>query len=425
MSRAPTDARLDTRERRLRQRIRSEPYWRQILTGLFIGYRRLRGGGVWVARRRVAGRYVEQRIGLADDHADADGRVVFSYSQAVRLAQRIAEDENVSAAPRHHGDGWTVMDCIDHYLETELADSASKSSVSQSVRLHTRASIGPKLVRALTAEDYRRWQRQVASSPRMRRGREQTIDPDDVAAVRSRRATTNRVWGTVRAAIDYAWRAGKIPDASPEWQKVEPLSLGPTPTPRMLDEFEIRRLLHACEGDIKPLVEAALLTGARYGELCRLRVRDFSPDTRTVRIVQSKSSKTLWQPITPEGARFFERATAGRPQDAHILTRPDGKPWGKSQQARRMQAVADRAGIEDFTFKVTRATYGKLLLLATKDIELVAKALGHSSSRVTRQHYAQYLPSEVAIGIERMPSLGIADDSSPRQQGRGATHSVG
>ena len=72
-----------------------------------------------------------------------------------------------------------------------------------------------------------------------------------------------------------------------------------------------------------------------------------------------------------------------------------------------MSEAAGRAGLSDLSFKVTRATYGKLLLQVTQDIELVAKALGHSDSRITRKHYAQYLPSEVALALQKMPTLGV------------------
>ncbi len=74
---------------------------------------------------------------------------------------------------------------------------------------------------------------------------------------------------------------------------------------------------------------------------------------------------------------------------------------------RMMRALVKAAKLDDVSFKTTRATYGKLLLLATKDIEMVAKALGHSDSRITRKHYAQYLPNEVARAVASMPSLGV------------------
>ena len=72
-----------------------------------------------------------------------------------------------------------------------------------------------------------------------------------------------------------------------------------------------------------------------------------------------------------------------------------------------MAAAVEAAKLEGVSFKTARATYGKLLLVATRDLELVAKALGHSDSRITRKHYARYLPSELARGVAKLPRLGV------------------
>lgn len=137
-----------------------------------------------------------------------------------------------------------------------------------------------------------------------------------------------------------------------------------------------------------------------------------------MRIYQSKTGKTLLQPLTPEGVKFFDRVTAGRAPKEPMFVRVSGAAWTRGDVARPMREIAAAAQLEDVTFKVTRATYGKLLLLATKDIEIVAKALGHSDSRITRKHYAQYLPSEVAAGVAKLPSLGIDSGKVTRMASR-------
>src|SRR5207342_3858466 len=109
----------------------------------------------------------------------------------------------------------------------------------------------------------------------------------------------------------------------------------------------------------------------------------------------------------PEGVALFDRLTAGQPPAALVFVRADGRAWASSDVRRPMAAAAEAAQLVDVTFKTTRATYGKLLLQATRDIEMVAKALGHSDSRITRKHYAQYLPSELARAVAQLPSLGL------------------
>lgn len=409
MARQPRDHRLETREARFKLAPRKEPYWRQIIPGTFLGYYRGARGSAWLVRQRAGDRYRAQRIGTPDDHANADGDVVLSYSQAVKLATATQLEER-TPRPRHYGDGLTLDALLSVYFDAVLAGRGSEKIARQSYARHAGA-IGPRLVTALSADALRKWHRDLAAKPPTVRGKVQPFDPADQDQVRSRKATANRVLTIVKAALNFAWREDKLPaDVSPFWQKVEPFTLGDDPLPRMLEQAEITRLINACPPDLRDLVTGALMTGYRYSEGRRLLVRDFSPDHGTIRIYQSKTGKTLLQPLTPEGVKFFERVTSGRAPTETIFVRADGRQWSQSDVQKPMKAAAAAASLDDISFKVTRATYGKLLLLATRDIELVAKALGHSDSRITRKHYAQYLPSEVAAGVAMMPSLGITQD---------------
>src|SRR5262245_44082636 len=86
MARRPKDSRIETREARVRLAQRYEPYWRQVAPGLAVGYVRGARGGVWRARVAAGGAYRKGRLGLSDDHVDADGREILTYGQAVEAA---------------------------------------------------------------------------------------------------------------------------------------------------------------------------------------------------------------------------------------------------------------------------------------------------------------------------------------------------
>ena len=89
MARTVRDTNLETRTARLRLPIRSEPYWRGLERGFFLGYRRRGKGGSWIARRRNAdGGYTEHRIGTTDDLQDADGVAILGYGHAQRAARQ-------------------------------------------------------------------------------------------------------------------------------------------------------------------------------------------------------------------------------------------------------------------------------------------------------------------------------------------------
>src|SRR5262249_60035618 len=82
-----------------------------------------------------------------------------------------------------------------------------------------------------------------------------------------------------------------------------------------------------------------------YGELVRLTVNCFNPDSGTVTICKSKSGKMRHVPLTGQGAEFFQTVTAGRTGDRLMFTRASGAPWRPSNQGRFMRVACQRAGI--------------------------------------------------------------------------------
>ena len=107
---------------------------------------------------------------------------------------------------------------------------------------------------------------------------------------------------------------------------------------RYLSVTEGQRLINASDPDFRPLVEAALQTGARYGELVRLEIHDFNRDAGTIAIRRSKTGKARHVVLTDEGAEFFRQYCAGRSGSELMFHRADGAAWAKSHQARPMAA---------------------------------------------------------------------------------------
>jgi integrase len=109
---------------------------------------------------------------------------------------------------------------------------------------------------------------------------------------------------------------------------------------------EYQRLMNASEAQFRPLVQAALQTGCRYGELHALKAQDFNPESGTIHIRTSKSGKARHVILTAEGVKLFKRLTAGLGRDALILQRDDGSPWKLGLQGRRIADACARANID-------------------------------------------------------------------------------
>jgi integrase len=161
------------------------------------------------------------------------------------------------------------------------------------------------------------------------------------------------------------------------------------------------------------MAQAALETGCRYGELCRLRVADFNPDSGTLAIQQSKSGRSRHVVLTDEGAAFFRQLVADRASDDLILRRADGRAWRKANQDRFMAAACARAKIEPIGIHGLRHTWASLAVMAGVPLMVVAKNLGHADTSMVEKFYGHLAPSYIADAIRAgAPRFGFKPSST-------------
>jgi integrase len=410
------DASLETRTARTRLKVRHKPYSRLIEPGLFLCYRKLAGGpGTWAVRRYVGEgdytlenlRIADAAIVLADDYAEADGERILTFAQAQQRAKG-------GRGGRATGP-YTVGAALDDYLRLLESDGRSRQAV-QDARYRIEALIRPRLgtvrVGALTAERLRRWRDETASTAarlRTRNGEQQKYretSGDD--AGRARRATANRTWTVLRAALNHAFHDGKA-ESDLAWRKVKPFRAVDSARLAYLTILEARRLLNACDSEFRPLVAAALQTGARYGELIRCEVRDFDPDSGTLAIRQSKTGKPRRVILTSEGAALFKQLAAGRGGHELLLLRGNGEPFGKAHQTRPMIEACRRAKISPrISFHGLRHTWASHACMNGVPLLVVARNLGHSDGRMVEKHYGHLAPDYIKQAIrEHGPKFGL------------------
>ena len=139
-------------------------------------------------------------------------------------------------------------------------------------------------------------------SPAPRQNRTPRLDDD---GKRKRRDSVNRSLTTLKAALNLAFREARTPPDA-EWKRVQAFKGVVGNRTGWLTIEEVRKLIAACPDDFGRLVRAAILTGARYGELCRLTVGDFQPDSGTLFVAQSKSGKARYISLNTDARAFGE-----------------------------------------------------------------------------------------------------------------------
>jgi integrase len=417
MARTVRDSKLDSRAARTKLAARGVPYYRAIDPGLHVGYRKGKSGGKWVVRWYAGeGRYRVETIGTADDTADSDGVAVLAFAQAqeVARAKRVAHERAAKGLPAEAGGAYTVQTCLDEYLA--FLDANRKTA--RDARWRAEALIVPTLGKIvcveLTKEQIEQWRDATAkAAPRLRTKpgeaqQRREIDNTDDEQRRKRRSSANRVLTILKAALNRAWRDGKIA-SDDAWRRVEPFEEAGAARVRYLTTDECRRLINATTGEFRDLVQAALLTGCRFGELAGLQCRDFNPDSGTLHIRTSKSGKGRHVVLHEEGTALFDRLTAGRLGTELIMRKRDGNKWSRSNQFRPMNEACERAKIEPAAnFHALRHTYASHAVMNGAPMLVVAKNLGHADTRMVEKHYGHLSENYVTEAIRKAaPRFGI------------------
>jgi integrase len=418
MARTVRDSILDTRTARSRLKISGKPYYRAIDTGLHLGYRKGRTGGRWVVRWYVGDQsYKVETIGAADDVIDGDGAQILSFSQAQAAARQLYISRKREQAGLSTNTGpYTVKSCLDEYLEWMESNRKSAGDTRYRVNSMIVPELGAIECAKLTTTAIQKWLQKTAKTPprlRTKKGKTQKfrLAKDDSEAVRRRRATANRTFTVLRAALNRAWKAGKIA-SDDSWRRVDPFREADAARVRYLTIDEAKRLINASEKDFRLLVQAALATGARYGELAALTAGDFNSDSGTLHIRTSKSGKGRHVVLADEGIKIFTSLAAGKATTSPLLPKADGTPWLTAHQSRPMAEACKGAKIEpSANFHCLRHTYASHAIMNGAPLMVVAKNLGHADTRMVEKHYGHLAPSFVADAIRAAaPSFGFKVD---------------
>jgi len=427
MARTVKNAKIDTRTARTSLSKRKAPYWTSLAAGCALGYRKGAKGGSWVARYYDAETRDQftDAIGAADDALDADGSAILNFSQAQAKAREFFKRKQKELSGDYVGDdgSFTVAKALDDYFKDRIrrGSKAVEKDISKS-RVAILPELGTVEARKLTTRRIREWHDKLSTAGRTVRAgaggamkKQPPIKSDDPEVIRARRSSANRTLTILKAALNHAFHEGLLVDDT-AWRKVKPHRGVDAPVIRYLTASEAKRLVNACNPDFRQLVNAALVTGCRYGELIRMRAGDYDQAARTITVRESKSGKPRHVALAADGLVLFDKITVDKAPADLIFMRADGNAWGPSHQQRPLEWASKRAKVEpEATFHILRHTYASSLAMRGVPMGVIAAQLGHADTRMTEKHYAHLSPNYVADTVWQALPATVTPSESLKQ----------
>jgi integrase len=192
------------------------------------------------------------------------------------------------------------------------------------------------------------------------------------------KSTVNHDLTELKHILRLAFEWGYLSTDLGKFIKKFKLSEGKT---RYLELAEIQALLRECSTELKPIVQMALNTGMRLGEVLKLTWDDVDLKNRIVILVDTKNRTTRSVPIN---SVLFEVLSQIDPKQGSVFKSRLGKPYKSIHTGFR--SALQKAGIKDCTFHTLRHTFASHLAMKGISALILADLLGHKTLAMTRRY---------------------------------------
>lgn len=368
-------AKIDQSGARKKLAVRRAPHWGSVVgePRVTLGVRVTKAGQYWIARALPEGStHRFESFGLVTDEND----YLTACERAREWGRQLLAEIDTSVCK-------TVADACKLYVEDRRRVKGKATARDAELRFQRTVdehTIGKTKLDKL---------RQVA----IEKWRDALIDPKGEHKLS--KSSANRTLTSLKAALNYACDRRYVSrEREQEWASVKPFTNAGQRRTLYLDSKQRRALLDAAEGAVRNLIEAAMRTGARAGELVKLVRRDFNAETTTLRLSGKTGERTITLP--PATVAFFKGLAKDKLPGATLLTRDDGKPWAPSDWDELVRAAAEKAklprGVCLYTCRHSFIT--QVLTDGTLDLLSTARYVGTSATMIEK-HYGQLVAKHI------------------------------
>lgn len=363
---------------------RREPYWSRIQAGLYIGYRKPeQGDGSWIARRR-------SEEGKQQYHALG---TFAGYDEAVKAAAQWANAIDAGVSTK----GMTVKQACEHYvkhLSLHKGKASERDAEGRFKRLVYDGKVGKIDLSKLRTSDVTSWLAKQIDLD--------ADDAEDEDDLRRAKDSANRNLGSLKAALNLAMKDRMVAtDAG--WKTVSKFKDVGRRREAFLPAHQRKALIDACPADLRRLVTAMLLTGARPGELANANAQHFDREQGTLAL----EGKTGYRVVTLSSAAvaFFTDCIKDKIGNAPLLATEFGQRWNKDLWKKPFKTAAAAAKLPATAVMYSlRHTAISEMIAGGMDSFIVARLAGTSTAMID-EHYGHLRHDKTRARLDAVSML--------------------
>lgn len=174
---------------------------------------------------------------------------------------------------------------------------------------------------------------------------------------------------------------------------------------RYLSPEEEDRLMKVSSPELVRVIQLALHTGMRRGEILSLTWSDvdFKAGIITIPATKSKGRRERYIPLTATALKVLQSIPRPINRTALVFSNKEGNKWDR---LRVLWDIARKeAGLEDFRFHDLRHSFASRLVMSGVDLAIIKELLGHKDYETTLR-YAHLAPERLKRAVSVLDSLG-------------------
>ena len=227
-------------------------------------------------------------------------------------------------------------------------------------------------------------------------------DDEDQDAERRSKDSANRDLSAVKAALNLAFRSGLVASDA-QWRMVRSFDEVARRRERFLTLAQRRRLFAAASPDLKRLIKAIALTGARPGEIANATVGGFDPRAGTLVLSGKTGRRTI--PLSAEATAYFKSTVSDRKRSDPLMAREDGSAWHRFawRDGMRVAVAAARLPDDVVLYSIRHAAISEMLTAGLDPLS-VARLAGTSVTMISK-HYGHLVQDHIRAQLSSVKVL--------------------